>query len=171
MRRQILALTLAAFAAAFSQAARAQSPDAAVLGQFQDWSVLERVVDGEPVCFALTEASDKAPKSVRHGDVYFLVSTWRSGVASEQPSLFVGYPLRPDATPTVRIGSDRFDMFPDQSEAFIEARRDEQNLIRAMRAGSTMRVEAVSARGTRTAYQFSLSGVSAALNRMAQTCG
>ena len=39
-----------------------------------------------------------------------------------------------------------------------------------MRRGATMRIEAVSARGTNTAYTFSLSGVTAALRQAGELC-
>ena len=47
----------------------AQTPRA--VATFKDWSVFVRSVDGEKICFAAAEASDKSPKSVNHGDVFF----------------------------------------------------------------------------------------------------
>ena len=41
-------------------------------------------------------------------------------------------------------------------------------MIDAMRTGSNMTLQAVSRRGTRTSYTFSLSGVTAALNQAGQ---
>jgi len=39
-----------------------------------------------------------------------------------------------------------------------------------MRAGSTMKVKAVSSRGTNVNYSFSLRGISAALEKAASAC-
>jgi len=47
---------------------------------------------------------------------------------------------------------------------------DERNLVQQMRAGSTMKVKAVSSRGTNVNYSFSLRGISAALEKAASAC-
>lgn len=158
---------IAAAGLAVSDAA-AQQPEAKAT--FRDWSVFVREVDGEKICFAATEASDKSPKSVNHGDVFFLIATWASGAATEQPSLMTGYALNAKPEPTLRIGSDKWDMYVSENEAFIEEASEEQRLIRAMRRGSDMRISALSQRGTATSYVISLLGVSAALDRAKQEC-
>lgn len=147
----------------------AQSPRA--VATFKDWSVFVRNVDGEKICFAAAEASDKSPKSVNHGDVFFLVATWASGAAAEQPSLMTGYAIDQKPEPNIRIGSDKWDMYSSENEAFIESNDEEQRLLRAMRRGADMRVSAVSTRGTATSYVVSLRGVTAALDRVERECG
>lgn len=148
--------------------AAAQQPEAKAT--YRDWSVFVREVDGEKICFAATEATDKSPKSVNHGDIFFLIATWASGAAKEQPSLMTGYALNAKPEPTLRIGSDKWDMYVSENEAFIEEASEEDRLIRAMRRGADMRVSALSQRGTATSYVISLRGVSAALDRAAAEC-
>lgn len=172
MPRLSLALVLAmisSLAVVFSTSgAVAQQPEAKAT--FRDWSVFVRETDGEKICFAATEATDKSPKSVNHGDVFFLIATWKSGAAKEQPSLMTGYSLNTKPEPTLRIGSDKWEMYSSENEAFIEAASEEQRLIRAMRQGADMRISAVSSRGTATSYVISLRGVSAALDRAKAEC-
>lgn len=172
MSRPSLSAILAVFAGAAASfagiSAAAQQPEAKAT--FRDWSVFVRETDGDKVCFAATEAADKSPKSVNHGDVFFLIATWQSGAAKEQPSLMTGYTLNARPEPSLRIGSDRWEMYASDNEAFIEAASEEARLIRAMRQGADMRVSAVSQRGTATSYIISLRGVSAALDRAAQEC-
>jgi len=172
MPRLSLALVLAmlsSLVAVFSTSgAVAQQPEAKAT--FRDWSVFVRETDGEKICFAATEATDKSPKSVNHGDVFFLIATWKSGAAKEQPSLMTGYALNTKPEPTLRIGSDKWEMYSSENEAFIEASSEEQRLIRAMRQGADMRISAVSSRGTATSYVISLRGVSAALDRAKAEC-
>ncbi len=172
MPRSSLALVLASFsglAVVFSTgAAVAQQPEAKAT--YRDWSVFVRETDGDKICFAATEAADKSPKSVNHGDVFFLIATWKSGAAKEQPSLMTGYTLNTKPEPTLRIGSDKWEMYSSENEAFIEASSEEQRLINAMRRGADMRIGAVSQRGTATSYVISLRGVSAALDRAAAEC-
>lgn len=153
--------------AAFSPAGAAEPTPIAT---FKDWSVFTRPVDGDTICFAAAAAKDKAPKSVNHGDVFFLIATWKSGAATNQPSLMTGYNFKDAPPPSLRIGSEKWDMYIDGNEAFIESAKDEQSLVSAMRRGAEMRASAVSARGTATSYVFSLQGVSAALDRVREAC-
>jgi invasion protein IalB len=159
---------LIAIALAFAAAPAAAEPTP--VATFKNWSVFTREVDGDRICFAATEAQDKAPKSVNHGDIFFMVATWKSGAASNQPSFMAGYNLKDAPAPSIRVGAEKWSMYADQNEAFIEASKDEQGLVAAMRKGSTMSVTAVSGRGTATNYAFSLSGVSAALDRVRDAC-
>jgi invasion protein IalB len=137
---------------------------------FKDWHVLVREAGADRICFAATDAKDKQPKSVNHGEVFFIIASWKSRAAVNQPSLMTGYNLKDSPAPTLRIGSDKWDMYVSENEAFIENTKAEQRLVDAMRRGAEMRVSAVSARGTATNYLISLSGVSAALDRVAQEC-
>jgi len=166
MQRFVPAIVIFMSLAAFAEAAA--QPKA--VATFRDWSVFVRDVDGDKVCFAATEAKDKSPKSVNHGDVFFLVASWKSRAATNQPSMMTGYNLKDAPEPTLRIGSDKWEMYVSENEAFIENSDDEARLVRAMRRGSNMRISAVSARGTATSYIISLQGISAALDRVSQVC-
>ena len=140
------------------------------VGNFRDWSVYTLDLNGDTVCYAVTEPTDKSPRSVRHGDVFFMVASWKSGVATNQPSFLAGYDLRENPDPVLRVGSDRWEMYVSEAEGFIERANDEERLITAMRRGADMRLSAVSERGTATNYTFSLLGISAALDRVAREC-
>lgn len=159
-------LALCIFAGSISGIANAQVK---AIGSFKDWQVFTQKVDGDLVCFAATEAIDKAPKDVAHGDVHFFVANWKSGAGKEQPSVKVGYELRGDIPPEVVIGRERWRMYTSANEAFLED-KNENSVVRALKRGTDLRIEAVSARDTRTAYHFSLSGSSAAIDRAAAAC-
>lgn len=139
-------------------------------GVFTDWSVYSKTAGGERICYVLAKPSSETPTSVNHGDVYFMVANWKSGAAKEQPSLITGYALKPAVPPSARVGSSKVPMFAAQNEAFIESSTDEKKLVRAMRKGSNMRVDAMSTRGTQTSYEFSLRGITAALSKAKTVC-
>jgi invasion protein IalB len=140
------------------------------VGVFKDWAVMVQETGADRICFAVTEAKDKAPKSVNHGEIFFMVATWKSGVASNQPSFRAGYNLKDSPAPAIRIGAQKWDMYVSENESFIESAAAEQSLIAAMRSGADMRISATSGRGTATNYIFSLNGVSAALERAKEAC-
>lgn len=165
MRRILVSLLLAGFAApGVAQA------DPTLHGSFGDWSVYSRYQGSAKTCFIYSEAKSKAPSNVKHGDIHFLVASWKSGEASEQPSFMADFSLRKERPPVVTIGGAEFDMYVSRNEAFIADNLDERNLIQQMRAGSTMKVKAVSSRGTNVTYSFSLRGISAALDKAATAC-
>lgn len=153
---------------AITPVATAQSPQA--IATFGDWSVFVKDSGGDKICFAATEAKSKLPTNVNHGDVFFLVASWKSGAATNQPSLMTGYNLKTAPEPKLRVGSDSWDMYSSENEAFVESDSDERRLITAMRRGSTMRVSAMSERGTATSYTISLTGVTAAIRRVEDVC-
>ena len=148
----------------------AGTANAKLEGVFSDWAVHSKTQNGEKICYALAKAKSKTPSSVKHGDIYFMVADWKSGAAKEQPSLLTGFPLKAQIPPTARVGSTRIPMYADGSEAFVESNNDEKKLVRSMRKGSTMRVDAVSQRGTQISYEFSLRGVTAALGKARTVC-
>jgi hypothetical protein len=135
-----------------------------------EWRVFTRATDEGRVCYALSRPQDSAPRAHEHGNVYFLVSSWQSGSVDDQPSLLVGYEMRPTSPPQIRVGSSSFDLFVDGQEGFLEDLDDEASLVRAMRRGSLMRVTATTNDGVATSYEFSLSGVTAALQRASTLC-
>lgn len=166
----ITAVTTALGLALCAVSTPAQASEPKLEGTFSDWATYSRTDGGDKICYALAQPKTKTPTSVRHGDIYFMVSNWKSGQASEQPSLMTGFPMKVTSPPTAVIKGSRTRMFVAQNEAFIEASRDEQALVRNMKAGATMRVSAVSQRGTSVSYDFSLKGVTAALKKAKQAC-
>lgn len=158
----LLPLTLAS--------APAQANEPTKVGTYSDWVVYTRGSGGAKICYALSEPTTLSPTSVQHGDIYFLVSSWASGAATEQPSLMTGFELRPARSPTARVGRTSVTMYGSGNEAFISEAEDERELVAKMRAGASMTVEAVSSRGTEVSYNFSLKGVTAALREAKRQC-
>ena len=140
-----------------------------VVRQYSDWVVFTEDVGGERLCYAATQATDKAPRSADHGDVWFYVSNWRSGKARNQPSLKVGYELRGDLPGKAKIGRSDWSLFGVGREAFAQD-ADDAALVRQLKRGSELRVEATSARNTRVTYHFSLTGSSNAIDRANSIC-
>jgi invasion protein IalB len=155
----VLALALVAPAAAQSKA----------IGRYNDWRVYTEGEGRNLVCFAAVEAFDKAPKSIDHGEVVFYVAAFKSGAASNQPSLRVGYTLRTDIAPLAVVGRDKFPMYAAGPEAFVKDNRDGA-LVEALKKGSELRVEAASVKDARTAYHFSLKGSREAIDKARSLC-
>jgi len=166
--RPFAALIATSISICLSISALAQAPEA--IANYRDWSVFVKDINGDRICFAATEAKEKLPTSLNHGDVFFMVASWKSGAATEQPSLMTGYNLRERPEPTARIGGDAWEMYPSENEAFVESDADEDRLVDAMRRGADMRINAMSTRGNATEYEISLRGITAALDRVKKEC-
>ena len=104
-----------------------------------------------------------------HGDVWFYVSSWGSGVATNQPSLRVGYDLRDDIPGKAIIGRKSWPLYGVGEEAYATD-EDDPALVAAIKAGRELRIEATSSRNTRVAYHFSLSGSTAAIELAQSEC-
>jgi hypothetical protein len=172
MTRRILTtvLSCATIVAMTASSAFAET-ESKLAGKHGDWSVYTQGSGTKQICYVLSEALAKSPGNVDHGDIYFMVSNWKNGAATEQPSFLAGYDLKTTRAPKAQVGSTSLSMFAADNEAFISENRDEKKLVSKMRAGSTMTVSAVSKRGTQTRYTFSLKGVTAALKQSKTACG
>ena len=146
----------------------AAQADPSFVGKYKDWRVYTDQQGGEKTCYATTKATDEAPREAKHGEVWFFV-TRRNGVASANASMRVGYPLRPDLPPSARIGRTTWTLYAAGPEAFVHD-QDESSVLRALKRGSELRVEAISHRDTPVAYHFSLAGSSAAIDKAAAVC-
>jgi invasion protein IalB len=159
----------ALLAAALLIAAPLASAEPVAIGRYKDWSVFTDTSGGETICYAATPATDKAPKNADHGEVWFYVTNWKSGRARNQPSLKVGFNLREDMAPKVQVGRSSWSLFAVGREAFADD-SDDPRIVSALKKGSEIRVQAVSARNTQVAYHFSLSGSAAAIDKATATC-
>ena len=169
MSRTRFALRTGLIACLTAPLALIASANPTVIGHYKDWTVYTDTSAGETVCYAASEATDKAPRTADHGDVWFYVTNWRNGRARNQPSLKVGFDLRDDLSPKAQIGRSTWTLFSAGHEAFaIDA--DDPKIVRALKRGSELRIEAVSSRDTAVAYHFSLAGSSSAIDKAASAC-
>lgn len=139
------------------------------VGRFRDWSVFTEEKGGDLICYAVTQATSKSPSSVKHGDVWYYVTSWKSGQAKNQPSFRVTYDLKSGSAPKSTIGRSSWQMFTAGREAFADD-ADDPRIVEALEQGSRLTVSAQSARGTNVSYRFSLSGSADAIARAEEAC-
>jgi hypothetical protein len=131
-----------------------------------DWGVYSYERNGSPTCYALSIPRDSAPSDVEHGKNYFLIAPAEKGQGKE-PQAIIGYKLQSGSMIKLSVGDQTFKMSVQDQNAWVSDKAREPELIKALRLGSRMALEATSARGTHTSYTYSLDGVSAALDRVA----
>jgi hypothetical protein len=166
-------LAAGAAVAGLSPAAAAESPT--LLGAFKAWSAYTVGSGASKTCYALAQPKSTAPKNVNRDPVFFLVSDWPARKAKAEPEVVPGYPYKDGSKVTAQVGSDKFTFFTKNEDktgnAWVEAKADEARLVDAMRRGAEMIVTGTSSRGTLTRDTYSLSGVSAALDKIHKACG
>lgn len=149
--------------------APAVAQEVKLLEKYNDWSVYTSDGDNK-VCFAVSQPKSSSPKNVRRGPIYFYVSSYPNDKVTGEISVKMGYPFGAGGKATVTIGSANFELFTKDEGAFVEKTEDEAKLVDAMKSGSAMTVKGRSARGTDTTDNYSLSGATAALERIVKEC-
>ena len=143
-------------------AALAQAPTQ--IGKYSAWGAYSYNSGGGKVCYVLTIPQTKKPDKVDHGDNFFLVSQKPGQNVAYEPQFMAGYELKGDSKVTVTIDAKSFAMFVSGKSAWMENAAEEPQLLAAMKSGQSMSIAATSKRGTATAYTYSLSGISKALD-------
>lgn len=166
-----LLVALGAVAVAMVAAPTGARAEATLLEQFNDWGAYVNEAEGAKTCFVISQPKSQRmePSGRRRGPGFFFVSFRPSDSIAEEISVAYGYPLAAESARAV-IGGDTFQLYAKDESAWIQNSADSPRLVNAMRAGSTMEVFGESSRGTKTVDTYSLSGVTAALNRAAQEC-
>ena len=139
------------------------------ISEHADWGTYAYTENKNKVCYILTGAKVKKPDGLDHGDIYFTISQKPSKNISFEPQFIASYDMQENSKAIATVGQKAFSMFIKGKYAWVENAAEEPQLIAAMKAGSTMKVEAKSKRGNPTSYVFSLKGISAALDSIA-TC-
>ncbi len=135
-----------------------------------DWSVYDYNAGGKKVCFTAAQPRSKKPKNVKRDPIYFYVSDWPKDKVSGEISIKMGYPLKPGVAAEIKIAAKSFKLFTKGEGAYIEKADVERQVVAAMKAGATMIVQGNSTRGTLTTDEYSLAGISKALDAAAAAC-
>lgn len=170
----ILLIAAAAFLLGTGAAFADDNP--ALLGVFKDWSAYSTdTASYGKVCYVLSQPKSSDPSNVKRDPVYFLISDWPGRKTKAEPEVVPGYPYKDDSKVTVQVGSDKFELFTkndgDSGAAWVQATADEQRMVDSMRRGQQAIVTGTSTRGTLTRDVFSLSGISASLDKIHKACG
>lgn len=165
-----IALTVVVSGAIFAVTGAAYAQTASPLGQFKDWGAYVADASGGKVCYALSQPKSTSPANVNRDPVYFFITSRPGQGVKNEVSVVVGYPYQESSKASAEVGSASFTLFTKDDGAWVENAAEEARLVAAMRAGATMKVKGTSQRGTETVDSYSLSGISAALDRIAQEC-
>ena len=164
-------LTVATLAALAWCATAAAQED---VGTFRFWTTFVQNNPDGKLCFIAAQPQDKKySQAVASRDpAFFMVTSIPAMGIRNEASTVIGYPFAPNSEVTVNIDGETFKMFTNESQgdtawAVIE---QQEALVEAMKSGSTMTVQGQSRRGTISTDTYSLSGVTAALEKATAEC-
>ena len=162
-------LTLAGFfLMAACNVARAEDPK--FVQEFNDWAVYTYKAGGGQVCFIVSEPKSSEPKGAKRDKIFFLVQHRpKDGVKSEV-STIIGYPFKQGSTSTIDIDGNKYQLYTNGDGAWAESGDSGKKIVAAMKNGKAMNVSGTSWRGTTTKDNYSLSGVTAAMDKIDSMC-
>ena len=162
----------AALAAALTTAlaAPAFAAEPQLVAEFRDWLLYTYQSGGGKVCYIVSEPKESDPKGVRRDKIYFLVQDRPADKVRSEVTTIIGYNFKQGSTVTVTVDSQSFELFAKADGAWADSSAKDQQIVAAMKKGSTMTVVGTSWRGTRTTDRYSLSGVTAAIDKMGEQC-
>lgn len=170
----IAAMAMGIAAVAAPQQSAAQTDES--VGAKKDWSIFKQGSAADRQCWIvsqpLTKTAERAgkPVSVNRGDVFLMVAIRPGARVKNEVSMLAGYPFRADSSATMRVGSEKFELFTSGENAWTDSPEADDKLVAAMRKGTTAVVMGTSSRGTQTTDTFSLSGFTAALAEARALC-
>jgi invasion protein IalB len=171
MARRIVHAALAGLALAFIGASGAGAQGAPKLvGQFGDWGVYVDTSGSGKICYALSQPKSRAPAGLNRDPAYFFISTRTAENVKGEVSVVMGFPLKEGTDATLTVGPASFDLYTRGTGAWVRNVAEETRLVDAMRKGRDLTVKGTSGRGNVTTDTYSLSGISAAIDRAAQEC-
>ena len=161
--------------AAFSAALAQSAPKPTLVGTFNDWTMWSYngsySGNGQgKICYIYAEPSDMKPNKLDHGRVSFSITSSPAQGVNQEANFVAGYPFKEQAPVTVDIDGKKFTMFTQGDSAWLLDQSEEPKLLAAMKDGKRMVVSAESRRGNKTTYSYSLSGVTAAADKMISEC-
>lgn len=150
--------------------AQAQQTGARLVESFNDWSVYTAQQGNAKVCYATTQPKVRLPAGLNRDPAFIFISNRPAENVRNEVSLVMGFPTRPGQDAEAVIDSRSFALVTKGPNAWVKNHAQEATVLNAMRAGSKLIVKSASARGSSLTDEYSLSGVTAALQRLAREC-
>jgi invasion protein IalB len=173
-RRRIMNLRVLTIAAIAVIGASAGASAQQEVGVFKAWKAFTQDDPDGKLCFVASQPTDsKYSQKISDRDAaFFMITSIPAKSIRNEASTIIGYPFAPNSTVTVDIDGKKFSMFTNESQgdtawAVVE---QQEALVAAMKSGTRMTVEGKSRRGTISTDSYSLSGVTAALDKATAEC-
>jgi hypothetical protein len=145
-----------------------------LLGSYRDWFAYRVGGGTDRQCYALSQPKQKNPVRMKRDDVFFLISSWPGKKVKDEPSIVPGYSYKQGSKVQVQVGSDKFEFFTrndgSNGGAWMDDPAQERRLVEALKRGAAFSITGLPEHGAMTRDNYSLAGISAALEKVAASC-
>ena len=163
MRKMYLSL-IVAISIMFLGVAHAQVKDKS----FKDWTVYSTTLQGKKACYVASFPKSKSGNYKRRDEPYFLVTRINDNV--DEVSASSGYKYKTSSNVKVSIDNKNYKMFTKGELAWAPDSIKDSEMIKTMKKKNFMNVRGTSVKGTYSIDKYSLSGFTAAYDRMKSLC-
>lgn len=151
--------------------ASAQQAKPIELGTFGAWRAYTYKAADTQVCYVVGEpAASKSTRKVKRDPVFFIVTHMPGRKINGEISTIIGYPFKEQSTVDVNVDKVAFKLFTKGDGAWAESSDVEKKIVSAMKGGKDLVVKGTSWKGTQTTDRYSLSGISAAMDKINAAC-
>ncbi|MGV3491463.1 MAG: invasion associated locus B family protein [Devosia sp.] len=162
------------FAALAAPAAAQEIKQLGTFGNTKAWTAWTGTDANGAMCYVSAQPQDWSPKEingapVRRSPIHFLIINRKGLGTANEVQTQVGYSFGTGAV-TATIDGRSFPMVTEGEAAWLAVEADEPAFVAALKAGSNLVVSGESARGNRMTDNYTLSGITAALDEMVKAC-
>lgn len=173
MKNYGLGTIAAALVVLLAQAAAAEEKPQ-LLGSYRDWFAYQVGTGAERQCYVLSQPKQMTPAGMKRDDAFFLISTWPGKKVKEEPSIVPGYSYKDGSKVQLQVGADKFEFFTrndgGSGGAWMDDPAQERRLVDALKRGATFSITGLPEKGAMTRDNYSLAGISAALEKVTTSC-
>ncbi len=167
--RRLGAAALLALTVGMAGSARSAEPTS--LGVFNDWTAYTYKAADTKVCYIVSQPkSSEAAKKVKRDPIFFIVTHMPGRRINGEVSTIIGYPFKESTTVQLKIDTVEYELFTNGDGAWADTTEKEKKIVTTMKAGQTFSVRGTSWKGTETTDTYSLSGFSAAMDKIDAAC-
>jgi len=136
---------------------------------YKDWNVFTMKQGGKKTCYIASAPTKKEGNYNKRGEPYILVTHRSSNV--DEVSISSGYPYKRKSEVTVSVDKNSaIKLFTKDDLAWAYNAKDDSKLVGQMKKGYKLQAKGTSQLGTYSVDTYSLSGFTAAYNRMKRLC-
>lgn len=141
-----------------------------LLATFDDWGAYATPAGRSKVCYALSQPTERTPKTVSRDAAYLFVSFRPSENVRNEVALVMGYATQDGGEAQATIGNATYGLVTKGQNAWVKNPAEEGQVITTMSKASAVTVKATSGRGNATSDRYSLKGFGKALEKARDEC-
>jgi hypothetical protein len=140
------------------------------LATFGDWGAFSAEDGKGKTCYALAEPKQRAPADLKRDPAYVFISDRPGENIHDEVSIIMGFPMKDGGEAKADVSGDSFDLISKGTNAWIKNPAQEPAFVKALKKSAELVVKATSVKGHTTTDNYSLAGLSQALERVNQEC-